>query len=272
MPKIKKDLDLDFIKIKRRIDNNWNMIITTESTNNFQNNSKVSSFSFKDTHYYNLKDTGIEYLTNIIAESFAKNIEPYADIFTEKIVSDSFRGIRSFSESPFGIYAELERLAWEIYNENKPDENIDKEFTELCDLYYRETFTNNNYYLAPPFDLKRQCTAAISMSVSTNNINPKINFKKIDSYYNSYQKKIAEIIKEGLEVPPKMTGIEILSNIARIKRYFKIIKLSKTSFNKILEEKDTITNFENLVNILEKSINELFDQVCKIYYEDTEMN
>lgn len=271
--KIKTELDEDFMKIKRRIDNYWSANVTIESIEGYSYHSKISSFSFKDNYKIKICDVGVDKLTEIISEMFGCSIKPYTDIYMEKIAHDSFKSIQIHYETSRNIYSQIERIVWELYTLDGTKRHCDSvmydQFDELV-IMYGEKFSDSSYHFPSTFGLvNRQVTAAVSFG---DNIFSKPDYKDFSSYQNAHHHNFLELQKKGLPLPRFMTENEIMVSITRTKRYFSVFRLCETFITSFLERKDSLTNFESIVVALESTLDNLIDAICLLYNEDTELN
>jgi hypothetical protein len=277
--KIKTDLNGDFARIKRRIDDSWYTTILIESVNgySYQAQSKTSSFSFKDNYAFTICDVGgVNNVTKTISSMFGSSIKPYTDIFMEKIVSDAFRTIHSYGETPYGIHNQIEKLAWNLFQEDGSKRHLDSEpdiysqFDEIVAII-NEGLVGASYFCPPPFSglPKRQITAAVSASDDVLPRTTKINYKDFSTYHNTYYYNFLELKKKGIVTPSFQTLSEIRESIIRTKRYFSVFTLGGTSITKMLEQKESMTTFENVVSALETVVSEIVNAVCLLYQEDS---
>jgi len=276
--KIKTELDGDFVKIKRRINDAWSAHVTIESVEGYSYHSKISSFSFKDHYGFKICDVGgVDEVTNKISEMFSSSIKPYTDIYMEKIIGESFRTIQTHYETSHGIHSQIEKLAWELFTESgtkrHPVSSIYTHFDELVTMF-RENFVDTSLFSLPaPFAYpKRQITAAVSASDEVLSSSSKFNYKDFSTYHNTHHYNFLELIKKGLPLPHFMTEVEISLSIARTKRYFSVFRLGEATIATVLEQKNTLTTFESIVVALESSVNSLIDAVCLLYNEDSELS
>ena len=281
--KIKIDLNGDFARIKRRIDDNWYTTILIESVNGYGYQSKTSSFSFKDNYAFTICNIGgVDNVTKTISSMCSSSIRPYTDIYMEKIVSDAFRTIHLHYESSLGIHNQIEKLAWNLFQEDGSkrykdlvliralDSELDiySQFDELLTIF-NDSLIGTSYFF-PPGLPKRQITAAVSASDDMLSRAVKIDYKNFNTYHNTHYHNFLELKKKGVVTPPFQTLDEIHELIARTKRYFSVFKLGETSITKMLEQKDSITSFESVVLTLETVVSGLINDVCLLYQEDSE--
>jgi len=274
--KIKTDLNVDFARIKRRIDDNWHTTILIESINGYSYQTKTSSFSFKDNYAFTICDVGgVDNVTKAISSMFRSSIKPYTDIFMEKIVSDAFRSIHSYGETPYGIHNQIEKLAWNLFQEdgNKrhldSDSDVYSQFDEIIAMI-NEGLVDTSYFCLPVAGLpKRQITAAVSASDDVLPRVTKINYKDFSTYHNTHYYTFLELKKKGIVIPPFQTLSEIQESIIRTKRYFSVFTLGGTSITKMLEQKESLTTFESAVSALETVVSDLVNAVCLLYQEDS---
>lgn len=275
--KIKTELNEDFTKIKRRIDDSWSTNVSIESIDGYSYHSKVSSFSFKDSYKFKICDVGgVDNLTKTISEMFGSSIKPYADIYMEKIAHDSFKSIQIHYETSHNIYSQIERIVWELYMEDGTKRHSNsamyEQFDELVTMY-GEKFTESSFHFPPTFGLvKRQVTAAVSFADNMLSNFTKPDYKDFSSYHNAHYYNFLELQKKGLPVPRFMAENEIMLSIARTKRYFSVFTLCEASITSFLEHKDSLTNFESIVVALESTLDNLIDAICLLYNEDSELN
>ena len=279
--KIKTDLNGDFTKIKRRINDSWNVGVLIESVNGYSFQSKTSSFTFKDNYNFSICDIGgVDNVTKEISSMFSSSIKPYTDIYMEKIITDAFRTINSHNSSHYGIHNQLENLAWNLFQEDgtKRYTDLDLDSKFYTDIYsqfdvltsiFNEEFSESFMFYSHPSSaiLTRQVT--ISDEVLSQS--KKIDYKNFITYHNTYYYKFLELTKKGLVVPLFATGSEIQKLIIRIKRYFSVLKLGETIISKILEQKSSLTSFEQVISTLETGINELIDVVCLKYQDNIDV-
>lgn len=264
--KTENELKHNLIKIKKKINGYFDAYVTIENIDTV-NNSKNSYFSFKDTYSLNSDDIcDINFLHRYITDLFNQSIEPFCDIFMEKIISDAFNNLRSYNENQHKIYSQLERLAYEININKEYNEVIIKKFDELCNKFFMN-FTNFTP-IPSIFDAtKRQVTVGVSVGDNSLIKSSKFNFNNFETYNNNYYHKILNLKKENLPIPEKLNLQEILKLINRTNRYFDIFKLSNLIFTKFLEENTSFNSFEDLLCKFKECCNVLIDQVCNIYYE-----
>lgn len=271
--KIKFDLNNDFAKIKRRINDSWIATITVESIETYSYCQKSTMFSFKDNYNFKIADIGgIDKLIDKISEIFVNSLEPYIDVSMEKIITDTFKKIQYYSDNQYSIYSHLERIAWEIDNLKLDNSEILRNFNDLCEAYFN-LFSENQYCgVLPPLNnsFVRQHTVATTESKNFEPIG-KINFNDLRTYHNSYQHKIISLQKNELPLPKSMEINEINETISKCKRYLNIISLGEKFISEILEEHDTATNLKDSVNIFEIKINQLIDEICIFYNEEPEL-
>lgn len=276
--KIKSELDGDFMKIKRRIDDSWSVNVAIESVEGYSYHSKISSFSFKDNYGFKICDVGgVDGVTRTISEMFSSSIKPYTDIYMEKIVGESFRSIQTHYETPQGIHAQLEKLAWELYtdtgSERYPYSHTYEQFDELVKLFSEKFVDTSLFSLPNIFSYpRRQVTAAVSASEDIHQSPSKFNYKDFSSYRNTHHYNFLELTKKGLPVPHFMSELDVLVSINRTKRYFSVFKLGEAALSTVLAQKDTLSTFESVVIALESGINSLIDSVCLLYNEDSELS
>lgn len=266
--KTENELEHILTKVKRKINDNSNVSVTVENID-VVNHTKNSCFSFKDRYSFNIDEKyNKDFLHKHIGELFNKSIEPFCDIFMEKIITDAFTNIRSYNENQHKIYSQLERLAYEINIGKECDEHIVKKFDELCDKF----FINFSDYVPIPSMLdasKRQVTVAISVSDEPMKKKPfKFNFNNFGTYSNNYYLKIMNLKKSDLPIPEKLNPQEILNLIYRTNRYFDIYKLCNLTFSKFLEENTSFDSFEHLVYKFKECCDSLVNQVCNLYHEN----
>lgn len=266
--KTKNELKHNFLKIKRKIKGASNVSVTVENVD-VANHTKSSYFSFKDIYSFNIGGIYDEDFLHIhITELFNESVEPFCDMFMEKIITDAFTNLRSYNENQYKIYSQLERLAYEINMNKECDEGIVKNFDELCDKF----FTNFPDYTPNPSMLnasKRQVTIAFSVSDETTQKPPlKFDFNDFGTYNNNYYLKIMNLKKSDLPIPEKLNSEEILNLIYRTNRYFDIYKLCNQIFSKFLEENTSFDSFEDLVYKFKGCCDKLINQVCNLYYEN----
>lgn len=272
--KIKSELNDDFTKIKRRIDPSWKVNVLIESVNS-STYQKTSSFSFKDNYEFVICDIGgVENITYTISTMFISSIKPYVDIYMEKIVTDALRSLHGQHESPYGIHNQIEKLAWNLFNEDGSNRHEElTAYSQFDDLVksYEEKFSDASLY-RPLHNTypHRQVTAAVSMSDDARPKSSKLDYKNFGTYHNSYHYNYMELKKKELPTPPFLTLEEIKESIHRTKRYFTIYKLGEDAISKLLELKD-LENFSLVVSALKVTINELMDAVCLLYKEDSEL-
>jgi hypothetical protein len=293
--KIKMELDGDFTKIKRRINENWIASVIIESVDGYSSQSKQSSFSFRDNYKFLIRsEGGIEQVTCSISKMFSSSIKPYTDIYMEKIVNDSFKAILTRCEVSQGIHSQLESLAWELYTTdgNKRHWNSDldsvsvsdsdsipdsvsalyAEFDELVTMFFKK-FAETSFYCSPAIGgVKRQVTAGISAGISAGSTSgsvSKFDYRDFTTYHNTRQHNYLELKKKGLPVPSSMTESEISISISRTKRYFLVFGLCEASITSVLEH--SFDSFSSIVLALESSINKLVDAVSLLYNEDSEL-
>lgn len=275
--KIKTELDEDFTKIKRRIDKSWSTNVSIESIDGYSYHGKASSFSFKDSYKFKICDVGgVDNITKTISEMFASSIKPYTDIYMEKIANDSFKSIQIHYETSQNIHSQIERIVWELYGQDgtKRHSNsaIYEQFDELVTMF-SEKFSESSYHFPPSFGLvKRQVTAAVSFADNMLSNFTKPDYKDFSSYHNAHYYNFLELQKKGLPLPRFMDENEIMVSIARTKRYFSVFGLCEASIASFLENKDSLTNFETIVDALESTLNNLIDDICLLYNEDSELN
>ena len=274
--KIKTELDEDFIKIKRRIDDYWSANVTIESIEGYSYHGKISSFSFKDNYKIKICDVGVDKLTEIISEMFGCSIKPYTDIYMEKIAHDSFKSIQIHYETSQNIWQQIERIVWELYMEDGSKRHSDSAMYEQLDelvKMYEEKLSESSLHFPQTYGLvKRQVTAAVSFADNKLSNFTKPDYTDFSSYQNAYHYNFLELQKKGLPLPRFMTENEIMVSIARTKRYFSVFRLCETSIASFLEHKDSLTNFESIVVALESSLDNLIDAICLLYNEDSELN
>jgi len=269
--KIKSELAGDFTKINRRIDDSWKVQVSIESINTHSYH-KTSSFSFKDNYEFLISDIGgTDSITKTISTMFGSSIKPYADIYMEKIVTEAFRVFGGTHESPYGIYNQIEKLAWNLFCEDgskrHTEPTVYSQFDELVQTF-EITFPDNIFYRPVP---QRQVTAAISMTDDAHPRTGNLDYKNFGTYHNSYHYKHLELKKKDLPIPPFMTLDEIQESIHRTKRYFTVYKLGDETITKFLEQKDSLNDFPTVVSVLQTAIDELVSAVCMIYKEDSEL-
>jgi len=264
--KTENELKQNLIKVKRKINGNSNVSVIVENIDVI-NRTKSSYFSFKDSYSFNIDDID-DLLHKYIVKLFNESIEPFSDIFMEKVISDSFRNLRSYNENQNKIYSQLERLAYEININKECDEGIVKKFDELCNKF----FINFSEYTPIPSILdtsKRQVTIAISASDEPMKKNPfKFDFNNFGSYNNNYYLKIMNLKKNDLPIPEKLNSQKILNLINRTNRYFDIYKLCNLIFSKFLEENTNFNSFEDLLCKFKECCDALIIQVCNLYHEN----
>lgn len=272
--KIEKELDETLIKIKRKIntecEGKGKVFVNVESIDGY-NTGKTGIFSFNDSYNFDISQIGgCDFLTKTIIKVFNKSIEPFADIYMEKIICDVFKNIRSSCSIQHNVYLQMERLAYEIYSEQDTKKEIKESFQELCVLFHK-IFNDFIPYSLPESFQRRQVTVTTSFSDFSNAKLTKFDFKNFNSYHNSYQHKINKLKKDGLELPKKLDIDEIKKIIMRTKRYYIIHNLSNSSFSNFIESIASEDNFETVVLKFEEMINLLINEICKIYYENAEI-
>lgn len=282
--KIKTDLNGDFARIKRRIDDSWSTSIIIESVNGYSYQSKTSSFSFKDNYAFTICNIGgVDNITTVISSMFRSSIRPYTDIYMEKVVSDAFKAIHSYGETPYGIHNQIEKLAWNLFQEDGTRRHLDLDSDSDSDIYSQfdemvaminESITETSYFCPPPFSglPKRQLTAAISASDDIIPRHTKIDYKNFSTYHNTHYYQFLELKKKGVFIPPFQTVSEIRELIVRTKRYFSVFALGEISITKMLEQKESLITFENIVSSLETVVHGLVNDVCLLYQEDSGIN
>jgi hypothetical protein len=289
--KIKTDLNGDFTKIKRRINDekdSWSVNVLIESVNGYSFQSKTSSFTFKDNYQFAIDDIGgIDNVTKEISSMFSSSIRPYTDIYMEKIVTDAFRAINSHNQSHYRIYNQIEHLAWNLFQEDGAkrlvylDSDLEHDSEYYADIYtqfdvltrmFNEKFSES----LMPYPLTSTFSTTISRQVTvSDDVQPqlrKIDYKNFATYHNTHYYKFLELTKKGIVTPPFATVSDIHNLIHRTKRYFSVLKIGDTSFTKMLEEKSSLTTFENVVATLETAINTLIDAVCLRYQYNTDID
>ena len=275
--KIKNDLDGDFIKIKRRINDSWSVGVTVESVDSYFYHSKISSFSFKDNYGFNICDAGgVETVTKKVSQMFSSSIKPYTDIFMEKIVNDSFKSIQTHYDTSRTIHNQLEKIAWELFTEDGNKRHSDpvmySQFDELTTMFSKN-FSETSFHCPPSFVIpKRQVTAAISVSDNIHSTFCEFDYADFSTYQNTHHYNFVSLKKKGLPTPHFMTENEIIVSIARTKRYFAVYKLGEASVISVLKQKETFSTFESVVIALELAVNSLVDAVCLLYNEDSELS
>ena len=265
--KFENEVNHNLVKVKRKINSNSNVDVTVENID-VVNHTKSSYFSFKDTYSFNIDLTyNKDFLHKHITELFNKSIEPFCDIFMEKIITDAFTNLRSYNENQHKIYSQLERLAFEINIDKECDQGIKTKFDELCHRF----FSNFSNYIPIPsiYDSsKRQVTVAVSVGDNSSTKPSKFDFNNFGTYNNNYYLKITNLLKNNLPVPKKLNSQEILNLINRTNRYFDVNKLCNLTFSKFLEENTSFDSFEDLLCKFKECCDILINQVCNVYYEN----
>jgi hypothetical protein len=284
--KIKTDLNGDFTKIKRRINDSWSVNVLIESVNGYSFQSKTSSFTFKDNYGFSISDIGgINNVTTEISSMFSSSIRPYTDIYMEKIVTDTFRAMNSHNQSHYRIHNQIEHLAWNLFQENGAnrhiysDSDLDHDSKYYTDIYTQfdvlTTMFNENFsesFMPHPSSFSTNLSRQVTVSDDVQQQLKKIDYKNFATYHNTHYYKFLESTKNGLVTSPFVSVSEIHDLILRTKRYFSVLKLGKTIFTKMIEQKSSLTTFETVIDTLETTINTLIDAVCLRYQLDTDID
>lgn len=273
---IQRGLDYDFVKINRRIDPSWTADIIVETTEGYTYQTKTSSFSFKDNYKFELSSLDeSNTITKVISDLFVASIRPYADIFMEKIIPDTFRSIHSFGGAfSRNIHHQFEQLAWELYTptgtqRHSDNSEIYSKFAELTALFFEQN-SIIPYNVSTP--LPRAITFAVSAASTCEETNIKFDYTKFDTYHNTFHQQWIVREKDSLEHPKMMDICEIETLIHRVKRYFGVVKIGEVAFDNIIGKKDAYTCFADIVSNMTESIYKYVDSVCELYALDAEIS